>query len=782
MVETSQRLDDWVRMRKLYRAILLFFAFSLPFFSLAFALETDTHEEINEFITTNTLDGFSLDTYLQNQLGFENGIDKEFEGNWFWFITATKPVWRWIEIGGKYEDKPPLTLPYLRSVNHFHNPLTDQGFSGIWGGTEWLSGESSIQWAQEPVGTQNPGGYYSWYDVREYYYNALTSTDQDTRNTNFAKTFRGVGQLMHLIQDASVPAHTRDDGHLFYNYEDFAGSYVNEYGLPTPTSSEFFSGNINDIASFIDTNQYDGANPDPNIAVGTNIGLSEYTNANFFSKNTINSSNFPYPDIDQTTVIERAAPSGNYQRQYYLKNCCGETNGGQGYLLSAVDYLDYYRQQYPLLSSFLPIIPVLDNNVYEEYADLLIPRAVGYSAGLLDYFFRGTLEITPPAQVAYSVTDGSQTPYNDNGNLHQQFTHIKAKVRNSTPDTIPGEEVQGCDQLQQNCILQAIGRYKIIPDYMYDLSNYPPDGTTMQNIEFSYSVSGARYIDNLSSVTPQEYTFDFSADPIPTGITDLELFIVFKGTLGNETDIAIAVGKKDLMEPTHHVFWNLTDMFALNYNLYTSEDIQADPNLADLVDFDDDGVFNEIDIGEPYIYPHYNMTLEIFYMNTFPPVDPVYLSATVLLPPGRHIRLILLVDRPDNNYVRLNWNDYLNGDLYTGYYDFAFDGVINQEVDGIWTAEPPITEFRYGLDVDGITQIPIRQHFSTGLLSCQPASSPDTCPYPEEEAIPAELLPYPVTILFPQSSMVQQQGTMQMQGTIDLERKTKPILLPINSH
>lgn len=35
---------------------------------------------------------------------------------------------------------------------------------------------------------------------------------------------------------------------------------------------------------------------------------------------------------------------------------------------------------------------VLDSRVYEDYAALLLPRAIGYSAGLLDYFFRGRTE------------------------------------------------------------------------------------------------------------------------------------------------------------------------------------------------------------------------------------------------------------------------------------------------------------------------------------------------------------------------------------------------------
>jgi len=65
-----------------------------------------------------------------------------------------------------------------------------------------------------------------------------------------------------------------------------------------------------------------------------------------------------------------------------------ETNEGKGYLLAAVDYYDDWRGKAPSDNGELEKLPVLDNNVYAEYASLLIPRAVGYSAGLLDYFFR----------------------------------------------------------------------------------------------------------------------------------------------------------------------------------------------------------------------------------------------------------------------------------------------------------------------------------------------------------------------------------------------------------
>jgi hypothetical protein len=80
----------------------------------------------------------------------------------------------------------------------------------------------------------------------------------------------------------------------------------------------------------------------------------------------------------------------------------------------------------------------LDLECYKEYAQNLIPRAVGYSAGLLNYFFRGTLDVSWPETGVYSIADGSQTSYTANGNHHQQFTKINAAIRNTTPNEAIG--------------------------------------------------------------------------------------------------------------------------------------------------------------------------------------------------------------------------------------------------------------------------------------------------------------------------------------------------------
>jgi hypothetical protein len=125
-----------------------------------------------------------------------------------------------------------------------------------------------------------------------------------------------------------------------------------------------------------------------------------------------------------------------------------------------------------------------------------------------------------------------------------------------------------------------------VPNYAPDLSTYPPDGAIMTGLTYSYSVSASQPVSSLSSSIPAEFNFDFIGSPIPAGITDLTLQVVFKGTLGNEIDTAVAVGMKDLMEPTHLSFWNLTDMFSLaidenGYDLYTLARLISEINKTD---------------------------------------------------------------------------------------------------------------------------------------------------------------------------------------------------------
>jgi hypothetical protein len=50
-----------------------------------------------------------------------------------------------------------------------------------------------------------------WDNARNYFYSALTEIDPLKRDDNYVKTFRSVGQVLHLLQDMAVPAHVRND-------------------------------------------------------------------------------------------------------------------------------------------------------------------------------------------------------------------------------------------------------------------------------------------------------------------------------------------------------------------------------------------------------------------------------------------------------------------------------------------------------------------------------------------------------------------------------------------
>src|SRR5262249_24915781 len=160
-------------------------------------------------------------------------------------------------------------------------------------------------------------------------------------------------QMMHLIQDASVPAHVRNDPHLTLtigsltiddsdSYEnwtkDLAGDVLSFMAFldARPTvrpSADIFKLSVNStridrqkapsrISTLIDTGQYVATNPD--VTTTGLVGIAEYANATFFSKDT-NSladekvlSKFPYPT--RTSVeLSAAVSNGRETRRYFSK-------------------------------------------------------------------------------------------------------------------------------------------------------------------------------------------------------------------------------------------------------------------------------------------------------------------------------------------------------------------------------------------------------------------------------------------------------------------------------
>ncbi|WP_089936921.1 hypothetical protein [Candidatus Entotheonella palauensis] len=341
-----------------------------------------------------------------------------------------KEASQWIEEGTAFEDAGKIidqVTGRARFANHFHNPIEAWSSAGL---SDIQNGLSTILWAQNTdEQTHAPEGDWSWQTIRDFYFDALTQSSEHERQASFAKTFRGLGHQIHLIQDAAQPDHVRNDAHpeaLTFG-RSFHGTFFETWaeknfsvigGLaanPEFPSVDLSTAPATDapvpISQFIDTNAYNGTNPSASLS----RGIAEYTNANFFSDDTIFAAEekpigdphyFPYPKksstnlqfyrerslLPETIIAEDGVPETGVWLQknadgehiehflkptYHSRDCDPNSVGDEGEGEPPLCNLLFYR----------------DEMCHRDYAEKLIPKAVGYSAALINYFFRGKLDL-----------------------------------------------------------------------------------------------------------------------------------------------------------------------------------------------------------------------------------------------------------------------------------------------------------------------------------------------------------------------------------------------------
>ena len=398
-----------------------------------------THRDLSRYAAENSVLSKSKGNYLEN-FGFDKGLDEVFTWN-----NIGKDVRKWLQDGAELEDAGGLSdfvSGEARSFNHFHNPLKPWDSAGL---DDYVtisnpfspfeppflikhtSGESALKWAQDKENQQshaNLEGDQTWQSTRQNYYNALTSSDADERQAYFAIVFKGLGHQIHLIQDMAMPDHVRNDAHpedstLKREYITTGDHYFETWANINYTKINTFAskpdfpqvdltknpGGIIPITQFYDADIYN-----ENVVPTKSLtwGLSEYTNANFISDDTIFTENFnkndvhyfPYPrytDHEQCyEQFEEIYSPTNKPRTYLKKNCVGEPVEHFVVFGPLTKYLNIWALKRSTLKR--------DEACHEDYAEKLIPRAVGYSAGLLNYFFRGAINMVPNASGSSNLT------------------------------------------------------------------------------------------------------------------------------------------------------------------------------------------------------------------------------------------------------------------------------------------------------------------------------------------------------------------------------------------
>jgi hypothetical protein len=521
------------------------------------------------------------------------------------------------------------------------------GFSPI-KAPDWATGAKD-SFGSPNVLDPNTQNHFTVYDVHEALFRALTLQSQSsagvitdlvdesttstydatvfgqlqtTRNLYWATNFRALGDVLHLNQDMAQPQHTRNEPHsglssdtvqnvltghesVYERYIDaraqgklaFTLKYSNnkqvaidQIGQPPPA---LVYSNGYPIPSGPSFTQYSnfwsttiGGNP-----LGAN-GLADYSNRGFFTAaNNFNDHNYSLPSQSAVQCGDPLAPTtwnGTPLTGPPIHLCTGTVpesawNGradDTGIALTTNSVWDQFMEK----QAAKPTFTLIRRN-YDDMAGLLIPRATAYSAGLINFMYRGQMAISLPHEGVYGIFDQS-TLYNNNRNTNpssrtQGFTIIKLQLANTTPS---GEAMSGGT-------LTAVLRFRRNLSFTDDLTNEAgaPSGGgvvgltavrgNVEELVVSTTTTDAVTGNVLGKVTvpttPMELEFDFQR-ALPLNSTDVSLQVVYRGTLGSEND-AVVVATSYISEPTYFSYINAFDYIRLGTHVYTRAQINAAP-------------------------------------------------------------------------------------------------------------------------------------------------------------------------------------------------------------
>lgn len=213
-----------------------------------------------------------------------------------------------------------------RYLNHFYNPTTGKGLTGL------FFGKSAKEWAQKQ---DSVTGDYSETAILNNY-----------RQGNLIVAYKGIGHILHLIQDMAVPAHVRNDPHADGDpYEKWA----KQYGV---IGQKFKNIPISNLNSVFDD-------------------LASFTHDNFLSKDSLEL---------------------NKNKKYYIKEDV-DNNKKTTYLFSNINGIDT-KISLVDTTSILPIYYInTDKKLHQDYWSQLHPQAIGYSSGAIEYFLKKFAEI-----------------------------------------------------------------------------------------------------------------------------------------------------------------------------------------------------------------------------------------------------------------------------------------------------------------------------------------------------------------------------------------------------
>ncbi len=256
----------------------------------------------------------------------------------------------------------------LRFINHFYDPVYNKTWRFL--GIQYLFNElTAKEWAKNPFAQavydlasigpviKSPVFSQSNYSWQRAIYEYVKG--------NRIKAFETLGHILHLIEDMSVPEHTRENAHI--SFIDQATSYYENY--TDRLDDDFYliiKQQLKNYFDFLRKNNLDGYFD----------SLSLYSNNYFFSPDTIALSKYKLPQVEFPDVREINETG---EIEYFLY---GIDENGELFRLAKKSYLDWRLQ-----SGFISYT-LNSKKVLEDYWKRLGLKSILTSAGVIDLFFK----------------------------------------------------------------------------------------------------------------------------------------------------------------------------------------------------------------------------------------------------------------------------------------------------------------------------------------------------------------------------------------------------------
>lgn len=416
-------------MNKLHVSVGIGFAVAAS--TSVFGYETSTHQLLSGLAVDGSV--IYKDSDFMNRLGLPPLESATFPtyvvgGG----IGPRKTVYEAIRYGSRFEDEvDPLVSQY-----HFFDP---QYQNGVGRGIQWygLTGEPSPDWITETRKTF-PDQRYSFRAADTAYFNGLTATQLVDRDNSMGLMFQSLGHVIHHIQDMAQPQHTRNEAHIHdsgIELLDWAYNASAAYELYTQSKVDsrigqiVASGVVYRVPEFARVWDY-WSGP----TTGKYVGMADFTSKNFVRM----TSGYKSTLVNGVAKVENATPqfplpnglNKDNSAKFVDARLCTVTGSETGKVYNTAArfvvgkvYDEHYGASFPeqLLAVETSLTHVNGGGVQRNYngmahciweADynILFPRAVAFSTGLVNHFFRGKLAVTRVDKTHWQIKNTSTFP------------------------------------------------------------------------------------------------------------------------------------------------------------------------------------------------------------------------------------------------------------------------------------------------------------------------------------------------------------------------------------